>query len=80
MPLHGSLTAREQQTAFEPPPRGVRKVVVATNVAETSITIADVTHVVDCGRHKVRARVRVRLGSESGSVDSGQGSGVRGQG
>ena len=26
VPLHGSLTAREQQTAFEPPPRGVRKV------------------------------------------------------
>ena len=35
-----------QQVAFEPSPGGARKVVVATNVAETSITIADVTHVV----------------------------------
>jgi hypothetical protein len=37
---------------FDRPPPGVLKVVVATNVAETSLTIDDVTVVVDTGRHK----------------------------
>ena len=39
---------------FEPPPEGHRLVVVATNVAETSITIPGITYVVDCGRAKER--------------------------
>lgn len=33
---------------------GVRKIVLATNIAETSLTIEDVVYVVDCGRHKER--------------------------
>jgi ATP-dependent RNA helicase DHX57 len=52
LPLHGGLPAAVQARVFERPPRGVLKVVVATNVAETSLTIDDVTVVIDTGRHK----------------------------
>jgi ATP-dependent RNA helicase DHX57 len=53
LPLHGSLPPDEQRKVFGRPPPGVTKVVLATNVAETSITIDDVTFVVDCGRAKL---------------------------
>ena len=50
--LHGSLDIREQDKALLPPPAGRRKIVLATNVAESSITIDGVTCVVDCGLEK----------------------------
>ena len=53
VPLHGSLPSFAQRRAFEVPPDGIRKVVVATNVAETSVTIADVVHVIDAGLVKM---------------------------
>ncbi|EPY27001.1 ATP-dependent RNA helicase DHX36 [Strigomonas culicis] len=49
LPLHSSLTSSEQQRVFEPPPKRYRKVVLATSIAETSITIDDIVYVVDCG-------------------------------
>ncbi|KAL2160631.1 hypothetical protein VTH06DRAFT_1319 [Thermothelomyces fergusii] len=52
LPLHASLETREQKKVFAAPPPGKRKVVVATNVAETSITIDDIVAVVDSGRVK----------------------------
>lgn len=39
MPLHAALTPKEQSSIFSPVRKGVRKIVVATNVAETSITM-----------------------------------------
>ncbi|CAM9664605.1 unnamed protein product, partial [Hapterophycus canaliculatus] len=51
-PLHGSLSTTEQKAIFEVPPAGVRKIVVSTNIAETSITIEDCVFVVDSCRVK----------------------------
>ena len=48
LPLHGSLAAKDQRRCFDPGPPGRVKVIVATNIAETSVTIPDVTVVVDC--------------------------------
>ncbi|PHH67675.1 hypothetical protein CDD82_1226 [Ophiocordyceps australis] len=52
LPLHASLETREQKKVFGHGPVGKRKVVVATNVAETSITIDDIVAVVDSGKVK----------------------------
>ncbi|KAK3007792.1 hypothetical protein RJ639_013676 [Escallonia herrerae] len=49
---HGSMASAEQKLIFEKPEDGVRKIVLATNMAETSITINDVVFVVDCGKAK----------------------------
>ena len=52
LPLHASLQSSEQRLVFKKPPSGKRKVVAATNVAETSITIEDIVAVIDTGRVK----------------------------
>ncbi|RNF13429.1 putative DEAH-box RNA helicase [Trypanosoma conorhini] len=49
LPIYSSLPPREQRRIYEVPPPNTRKVVVATNIAETSITIDGVVYVVDCG-------------------------------
>lgn len=51
-PLHANLSSQEQTSVFRPVKPGFRKCVVATNVAETSITIDGIVFVVDCGRVK----------------------------
>ncbi len=51
IPLHGALEPQEQDRAFAP--NALRKVIVATNVAETSITIDGILHVVDSGVARV---------------------------
>ncbi len=53
IPLHSSVSPGDQRQAFKRPPEGVRKIVIATNIAETSLTIEDVVYVVDCGKLKV---------------------------
>ena len=50
--LHSSIANEEQEQAFLVPPEGTRKIVLATNIAETGITIPDVTCVIDTGKHK----------------------------
>ncbi|XP_077221546.1 ATP-dependent RNA helicase DEAH11, chloroplastic-like [Tasmannia lanceolata] len=51
LPLHGKLSCEEQSRVFQNYP-GKRKVIFATNLAETSLTIADVKYVVDTGMAK----------------------------
>lgn len=52
LPLHASLPSSDQRKVFPPPPKGLRKIIAATNVAETSITIEDVVAVIDTGKVK----------------------------
>ncbi|WP_339907852.1 ATP-dependent helicase HrpB [Pseudomonas guineae] len=52
-PLHGELDLSAQRAAIEPAPAGLRKVVLATNIAETSLTIDGVRVVVDAGLARV---------------------------
>ncbi|XP_062621048.1 LOW QUALITY PROTEIN: uncharacterized protein LOC134282661 [Saccostrea cucullata] len=52
LPLHGKLQTEEQNLVFKDPPKGKRKIVLATNVAETSVTIPGVKYVVDTGAVK----------------------------
>ncbi|KAK1287168.1 putative pre-mRNA-splicing factor ATP-dependent RNA helicase [Acorus calamus] len=49
---HGSMATSEQKLIFEKPPPNIRKIVLATNMAEASITINDIVFVVDCGKAK----------------------------
>jgi ATP-dependent helicase HrpB len=52
-PLYGELSIVEQQKAIAPPANGQHKLVLATNIAETSLTIEGVNLVIDCGLEKV---------------------------
>jgi len=51
LPLHGGLDADDQDAALRP--TGGRRVILATNLAETTLTVPDVTTVVDTGLHKI---------------------------
>lgn len=53
LPLYGRLPKEEQERVFETAPQGKKKVVVSTNIAETSVTISDITTVIDSGLCKL---------------------------
>lgn len=53
LPLYGRLSKEEQERVFDKPPFGKRKVVISTNIAETSITINDIVTVIDSGLAKL---------------------------
>lgn len=52
-PLYGDLTLAHQQQAIAPTKQGLDKIVLATNIAETSLTIEGINLVIDCGLEKV---------------------------
>ncbi|KAJ9595956.1 hypothetical protein L9F63_012849, partial [Diploptera punctata] len=53
-PLYSSLPTNQQLDVFRPTPHGARKVILSTNIAETSVTISGIKYVVDSGMVKVR--------------------------
>lgn len=80
LPLYAALPASRQRLVFGPPPPGLdprtRLIVVATNVAETSLTIPGIRYVVDAGR----AKERVLENSSSSSSAEAEGGGGGGGG
>ncbi|KXN88874.1 Pre-mRNA-splicing factor ATP-dependent RNA helicase prp22 [Leucoagaricus sp. SymC.cos] len=64
LPIYSALPSEVQSRVFEPTPPGARKVVIATNVAETSLTIPGIYYVVDPGFSKQNA-YDPRLGMDS---------------
>ncbi|KAJ1795258.1 ATP-dependent RNA helicase, partial [Coemansia sp. RSA 2399] len=53
-PIFAALPQAQQSKVFDPAPEFTRKVILATNIAETSLTIPGIRYVVDAGVHKVR--------------------------
>ena len=53
LPLYGRLAKEEQEKVFDPAPFGKKKVIISTNIAETSVTISDITTVIDAGLAKL---------------------------
>ncbi|MBS7260797.1 MAG: ATP-dependent RNA helicase [Treponema sp.] len=53
LPLYGRLAKEEQERVFIDPPAGKKKVVISTNIAETSVTISDISTVIDSGLAKL---------------------------
>lgn len=64
LPIYANLPSDQQARIFEPTPPGARKVVVATNIAETSLTIDGITYVIDPGFSKQKS-FNARTGMES---------------
>ena len=66
-PLYAAMPTEEQYAVFKPSPPGVRKFILSTNIAETSLTISGIRYVVDCGFYKCR-NMEARTGVEMLSV------------
>ena len=54
MPLYAAQQVAAQQKIFIPTKEGMRKIILATNIAETSLTIPGVKHVIDSCRVKAK--------------------------
>ena len=64
LPLFAALPQTAQQRVFQPAPPRTRKIILATNIAETSVTVSGVRFVVDCGKAKIK-QFRSQIGLDS---------------
>lgn len=64
LPLFAALPQTAQQRVFQPAPPKTRKIILATNIAETSVTVSGVRFVVDSGKSKIK-QFRSRIGLDS---------------
>ncbi|KAI4155526.1 MAG: hypothetical protein L6R39_001219 [Caloplaca ligustica] len=64
LPMFAALPQAAQQRVFLPAPPKTRKVILATNIAETSVTVAGVRFVIDCGKSKIK-QFRTKIGLDS---------------
>lgn len=64
LPLFAALPQAAQQRVFQPAPPKTRKIILATNIAETSVTVSGVRFVIDCGKAKMK-QFRSRIGLDS---------------
>lgn len=55
LPLHSGIPSKDQRKVLRPPPSGMRKIICSTPIAETSLTIDDVSFVLDTGRSKEKS-------------------------
>ncbi|CAN6451887.1 unnamed protein product [Victoria cruziana] len=67
VPIYSALPSEQQMQAFKPAPFGFRKVILATNIAETSVTIPGIKYVIDTGLVKARS-YHPQTGMESLSI------------
>ncbi|KAF7325769.1 hypothetical protein MKEN_00427400 [Mycena kentingensis (nom. inval.)] len=67
VPMFAALQQTQQQAVFKPTPKGTRKCILATNIAETSITIPGVRYVIDTGKSKEK---RYLAGANGGGFDT----------
>ena len=86
LPLHSELSTAEQKQVFRHPPPGVTKVVLSTNIAEASVTIDDISFVIDGGTHKemqydahtsMAALVQTRISKANAAQRAGRAGRVR---
>lgn len=64
LPLFAALPQAAQQRVFQPAPPKTRKIIISTNIAETSVTVSGVRFVIDCGKAKIK-HFRTKIGLES---------------
>ncbi|CAM8953517.1 unnamed protein product [Rhodiola kirilowii] len=64
IPIYASLPYEKQMQVFKPAPNGIRKVILATNIAETSVTIPGIKYVIDPGMVKAKT-YNAKTGVES---------------
>jgi ATP-dependent RNA helicase DHX37/DHR1 len=57
LPLYSAFSQEQQMQVFKKPPDNTKLIVIATDVAETSLTIPNIRYVVDSGKHKRRVNL-----------------------